>query len=198
MALINSFSFIVQYILKPRTVGAVLPSSKYLADKMIQGIDFDNALCIVEYGPGTGVFTEKILKNRKPDTVVFLFERNIEFYRLLSEKYSDEPKLYIINDSAENVGEYLARHGMACADYIVSGLPFASLPYEASLRILAQTKKYLKREGSFITFQYTLLKKDFIGQFFCEIAIKRELRNIPPAYVLCCRMKAEVNSGHSI
>ena len=187
MAIMSSFSFITQYLLKPRTVGAVLPSSKYLADKMTQGIDFDNARCIVEYGPGTGVFTEKILKQRKPDTLVLLFEKNIEFYGLLNEKYSKEPKLYIINDSAEYVGKYLIQHGVACADYIVSGLPFASLPYEVSSNILTQTKKYLKQEGSFITFQYSLLKKDFIRQFFHEIAIGMEFRNIPPAYVLCCR-----------
>jgi len=182
----SRLSFILQYIMKPRTVGAVMPSSKYLAQKMMQGIDFDSAVCIVEYGPGTGVFTEEILKRRRQDTLVLLFEMDKAFYEMLQKKYEGIESLRIINDSAERIGEYLKKHGIDYADYIVSGLPFASLPQSVSVNILSQTKRYLKQGGRFITFQYTLFKKDFIGQFFDEIDVTRELRNVPPAYVLCC------------
>jgi len=190
----SGLSFIKQYITKPRTVGAIWPSSKYLAKKMVQDIDFDTGEYIVEYGPGTGVFTDKILKARRQSTAVLLIENNQEFYNLLVEKYSREPNMYIINGSAENVGDYMAQHKIPYADYIVSGLPFASLPQDVSTRILAQTKKHLKQGGRFITFQYTLLKKDFIAQHFGEITIRRELRNIPPAYVLSCKKTQVISS----
>jgi len=187
MPIMSGLSFIKQYITKPRTVGAVLPSSRYLADKMIQDIDFDNAQCIVEYGAGTGVFTDKLLKQRNADTLLLLFENNTEFYMLLTEKYSGEANLHIVNDSAEHIGAYLHKYNVGYADYIISGLPFASLPQTVSSKIMTQTKKYLKQGGSFITFQYTLLKKDFIRQYFRDITVKRELRNVPPAYVFCCK-----------
>jgi len=180
-------AFLLQYIFKPRTVGAILPSSKYLAEKMVAGINFDNAECIVEYGPGTGAFTEKILQNRKSDTVVILFEMNNAFCKALEKKYGGEPNLYIINDSAQNIGQQLESRSIMYADYIVSGLPFASLPQDVSLNILTETKKHLNPIGMFITFQYTLLKKDLITRFFDKIEIERELRNVPPAYVLRCR-----------
>ena len=180
----KSLIFLKEYITKPRTVGAVLPSSKYLADKMVANIDFDRARCIVEYGPGTGVFTDKILKLRRADTVLILIENNAEFYGQLKNKYRAEANLSIINDSAEHVCKYLPEYG--AADYIVSGLPFASLPPEVSSNILQETQKCLKHGGKFITFQYTLLKRDFIGGYFRDIEIKRELRNVPPAYVLSC------------
>ena len=186
MPIKNRLSFIKQYITKPRTVGAVLPSSKYLADEMTGNINFNKAECIVEYGPGTGVFTDNIIKQKKSNTIVLLFENNLEFYNLLNDKYSDVANIYIINDSAEHVGKYLQHHDIDFADYVISGLPFASLPQEVSTKILRQTKEYLKPGGSFITFQYTLLKKDFIGQFFPNISIKREVKNVPPAYVFCC------------
>lgn len=179
-------SFIKQYITKPRSVGAILPSSKYLADKMIEDIDFDHAKYIVEYGPGTGVFTEKLMKNRKKNTVILLFECNNEFYRMLNEKYKTEQNLHIINDSAEHIDKYLIQYSIPSIDYIVSGLPFASLPQSVSSAILCKTRKYLKEDGKFITFQYTLLKKNFIQLYFGDICIKREFRNIPPAYVFCC------------
>lgn len=181
-------SFIKQYITKPRTVGAILPSSKYLAKRMIENIDFEGASCIVEYGSGTGVFTEKIIKRRKKDTKILLFESNKEFCNLLKEKYEDEPNIYIINDSAECVGKYMKRYDIPWIDYIVSGLPFASLPKDVSSNILKETQKYLNEEGKFITFQYTLLKKDFIKKYFNDVSIKREVRNVPPAYVLCCSL----------
>jgi len=183
----GKFSFLLQYIFKPRTVGAVLPSSKYLANKMVAGIDFEHAKCIVEYGAGTGVFTEKILQKRNPATTVILFEMNSTFCQTLKEKYGSECNIHIINDTAQNVGETLQACGLEYVDYIVSGLPFASLPQDVSVDILTETKKYLKPTGAFITFQYTSLKMDFIGRFFDKIEIERELKNVPPAYVLRCQ-----------
>jgi len=187
----SGLSFIKQYLTKPRTVGAVWPSSKYLAAKMVRDINFQSADCIVEYGPGTGVFTDKLLKARKQGTMLILLEFNPEFCKLLQEKYQHERNLFIVNDSAENIEKYLSQNNIQQADYIISGLPFASLPLEVSTRILQQTKKFLKPGGRFITFQYTKIRKDFIAQYFSEIDIKRELRNIPPAYVFSCKMKGQ-------
>ena len=179
-------TFIKQYIKKPTTVGAVLPSSERLANKMIEGINFNDSECIVEYGPGTGVFTEKLIQNRSKNTVIILIEYNYDFCNMLKDKYKYEENLYIINDSAENIGKYLKKYNISSVDYIVSGLPFASLPKEISGNILNESKKILKKDGKFITFQYTLFKKQFINEFFGEIDIKREIKNIPPAYVFCC------------
>jgi len=183
----GKLSFVFQYLFKPRTVGAVMPSSKYLAEKMVAGIDFDNARCIVEYGPGTGPFTEEILKRRNKETTVILLEYNDTFCKLLQEKYHNEENLHIINSTAETIGAQLEKFGFAYVDYIVSGLPFASLPAAVSQNILKQTRRYLKNDGYFITFQYTLMKKGLIGQFFKNIEIEKEIRNLPPAYVLRCQ-----------
>ena len=183
----NNMSFLKQYIFKPRTVGALLPSSKYLAKKMVAGINFEDAKCIVEYGAGTGVLTAEIIQKRRPGTVVIIFEMNSTFCKMLNEKYGSEPGVHVVNDSAQHVGQKLAECGVAYADYVISGLPFASLPQAVSFNILTETKKHLKQGGAFITFQYTLLKKDFIQQFFDTVDIVREVRNVPPAYVLRCR-----------
>ena len=77
--------FIKEYIKHPRKVGAIAPSSKYLAYKMIKEINFELAKCIVEYGPGTGAFTEKILARAKDDTKIILLEVNEEFYCKLKQ-----------------------------------------------------------------------------------------------------------------
>ncbi|MGG0904491.1 rRNA adenine N-6-methyltransferase family protein [Bacillus subtilis] len=180
--------FLFQYIVNPRTVGAILPSSRYLGDKMVEGIDFKKAAYIVEYGPGTGVFTKKLLEKRRPETTILLVEQNEEFYLLLKETFKDEKNVFIVNGSAENSSQYAKDYGMPYIDYVISGLPFASLPKTVSANILLDTAKILKRDGEFITFQYTTLRKPFFEQFFTKIDVKRELRNVPPAYVFSCSM----------
>lgn len=178
--------FIKQYIIKPRTVGAVLPSSQRLAKKMIEDINFSKAQYIIEYGPGTGVFTQKLIQNRKKGAILLVIEYNRKFYKLLKEKYKHIENMYIINDSAEAVDKYIYKYDIPYADYVVSGLPFASLPQSVSNNILSKTGSILKDNGRFITFQYTLLKKNLIEQYFKNIDIKREFWNMPPAYVLSC------------
>ena len=104
--------FIKQYIKNPRTVGAIAPSSDKLAYKMVEDINFFNASCIVEYGPGTGVFTEKILNKKKNSTIFIAIEYNTEFYNILKDKFKDEPNFILINDSAENLKEYLNKYNI--------------------------------------------------------------------------------------
>lgn len=178
--------FLSEYIKHPMAVGAILPSSKRLAQKMVNGIDFNNCKCIVEYGPGTGVFTEEILKSRSYETKVVLIEYNYEFYNILKRRYKNEKNIYIINDSAENIYKYLVEYDISKVEYIVSGLPFASLPSDMGDNILRETKRILGRDGTFITFQYTQFKKAFIKNYFKDISINKEYLNIPPAYIFSC------------
>lgn len=176
--------FLFEYIKNPRSVGAVLPSSKYLAAAMINAIDFENTNCIVEYGPGTGAFTEKILARVHPSTIVILIEQNPTFYKELQQLYGHKPNVILINDSAERIKDILFEHSITKIDYIVSGLPFASLPKAVSDEILTRTSEVVGNHGTFITFQYSLLKEKYLHSFFQEGTRKKLLCNFPPAYVL--------------
>lgn len=183
----NISNFIRQYIKNPRTVGAIAPSSEKLAYKMVEDINFLNASCIVEYGPGTGVFTEKILNKKKNSTIFIAIEYNTDFYKILKDKFKDETNFILINDSAENLKEYLNKYNIDKVDYIVSGLPFASLPDSMSKKILSITKDLLKGKSEFITFQYSLFKMELFRTYFGKIKRKKVILNLPPAYVLKCK-----------
>jgi len=153
---------------------------------MVAGVDFARAGVIVEFGPGTGVFTDLLLARRRAGCVVLVIERNEAFCTMLREKFAGAADFYVIHGSADQVGAYLTERGLPGADYIVSGLPFASLPRELSEAILTQARASLVAGGRFITFQYTLLRKDLIMRYFSTVKITREIRNLPPAYVLTC------------
>ena len=155
---------------------------------MLESIDFSNAKFIVEYGPGTGAFTEKLLSRVKEDTLVLLVETNKEFFEKLNVVYLHKNNVLIFNESAEKIDEILNEYGIHKVNYIISGLPFASLPKEVSDNLLNKTSKILGHNGEFITFQYSLLKTGLFKKFFKEINIDRALRNLPPAYILKCRI----------
>ncbi|MDE5764106.1 MAG: SAM-dependent methyltransferase [Ruminococcus sp.] len=180
-------SFLIEYIKHPRTIGAVAPSGNHLAEKMIEPIDFKSAEVIVEYGSGTGSFTKELVVHRKPETVLILIEQNKNFCHELKKTFCNQPNIHVINGSAENVNLYLKKCGFKHADYIVSGLPFTSLPAEVSENILESTRKAIGSKGRFITFQYSLVKRKFFERYFHVSGLLHEFINLPPAYVLVMR-----------
>lgn len=182
------FEFIKEFIKSPKSIGSITPSSKYLSNKMIENVNFEKCNCIIEYGPGTGVFTEKIIARKKEDTLFIVFENDKLFADKLTNKYRYKKNVKIINDSAENIKKYLNLYNISDIDYIVSGLPFTSLPREISDKILKTTSSLIQeKDKSFITFQYSLVKKNYFNNYFDNINVDRELLNMPPAYILECK-----------
>ena len=64
---------------------------------------------------------------------------------------------------------YMSAFNIEKIDYVVSGLPFTSLNPAVSSRILRNVKDCLK-DGKFITFQYSLVRKSFIQKYFEDIS----------------------------
>ena len=184
---IKRTSFLHQYLKDVRMVGAIAPSSRFLTKKMLANIDFSHVEVIVEYGPGTGVFTREIVAKLPQSAQLLVIETNKVFYDVLADQYMDNKQVIVVNDSAERVIALLSQYGLRSPDYIVSGLPFAALPTEVSHIILKNTAELLGNTGVFVTFQYTLLKMNLLRRYFGSIHVRRELRNVPPAYVLECR-----------
>ncbi|MDE5936357.1 MAG: SAM-dependent methyltransferase [Ruminococcus sp.] len=177
-------NFIIEYIKHPQTIGAVAPSSKYLAENMIKNINFANCSAIAEYGAGTGIFTAEVIRHRKKGTKFLVVEQNKHFYNILCKKFGKCRDVLIVHGDARNLEKYMSKYNIDKIDYIISGLPFASLPSDISDRILASTRKILaKNGGKFITFQYTLFKKKLFERFFDIEDISVALRNFPPAFV---------------
>ncbi|UQZ36122.1 SAM-dependent methyltransferase [Paenibacillus sp. PK3_47] len=180
--------FSEQFIIDPKHVGSFFPSSNYLASKVVEEIDFNRANCIVEFGSGTGKITKKILELRKKDTMILIFERNIEFYKLLLYKFKHEHNLKIIHDTAENLERYMRKYNITHIDYIISGIPSESLPLNESTNILYLSQKNMKQDGKFVTVLRNIRKKELVTQYFHQTNIEHVLFNVPPAYVLSCEL----------
>ena len=179
-------SFLRNFWKERKMVGAMAPSSKYLAKKMLQRIDFSTARVIVELGPGTGVFTRKMLQKLSPDGIMLVFELNDSFINQLKKEFKD-PRVILIHDSAEKIGEYLEKHGYSQADAVVSSLPLANFPSELKNRILTESHRVMHANSIYVQFQYSLNAKKSIKQFFKHMEIAFTPANFPPAFIYYCK-----------
>lgn len=55
----------------PKNVGSVAPSSRFLAKKMVNQVEWDHIKAVAELGAGTGPITRYIQSNVKRDANVF-------------------------------------------------------------------------------------------------------------------------------
>lgn len=178
-------SFLNEFFKERRVVGAISPSSKFLMKRMVAPVDFEKADVIVELGPGNGVFTKGVLERMKPDAILLSFELNRSFYEHIKATISDK-RLVLINDTAEKIGDYLNEKQLGKADYIISSLPFTVIPKEIKYPIIDNCVTYLKDEGLFVQFQYSLNAKKMLSERFGKVKLDFTALNFPPAFVYKC------------
>jgi len=178
-------SFLQQFWKQKKMVGAMAPSSRFLANLMMKNIDFTKADVIVELGPGTGVFTKRILEKMHPNAVILAFELNDEFFYSLTHIFKD-PRVHLIHDSAEKIEHYLTKLNLAQADIVVSSLPLAVFPPQLRDAVLDASYKSLRVNGNYVQFQYSLTSKKHIKRVFEKVSIDFTPFNFPPAFVYTC------------
>ena len=175
--------FLKQFFKQKKTVGAISPSSKFLAKKMLEDIDYSRDKNFVEFGPGTGVFTRTIVKKMAPDAKLLIFELHEPFFDGLKKEFENDQRVILIHDSAAKLNHYLEEYKIDEVDFIISSLPLANLNKKIVQNIIDNTYEALKKGGQYVQFQYTLKSKKSIQRRFKNIDIKFTSRNLPPAFV---------------
>jgi phospholipid N-methyltransferase len=183
----SRLKFLKQWMKNPRELGSITPSSRYLTRELLDRIDFNEARYIAELGPGTGVFTEAILQRLHPDGKMLAVDTNAGFVEHLRRAYHD-PRLTVLEASAENLDQLLADAGWPSADAVVSGIPFSLLPKTVSRGILEAAKRSLGGDGLLVGYQYTKMMRPILLDVFGNVHYRSVLLNIPPAFVYTCHV----------
>jgi phosphatidylethanolamine/phosphatidyl-N-methylethanolamine N-methyltransferase len=187
----DGLGFFGRFLRNPTTVGAVLPSSRYLARALVGRLQLAPGELIVEYGPGTGPATAVVRENLPKGASYLGIELDPRFHRLLTDRF---PSLPFELGSAADLRTILQRRSLPRPARIVSGLPFASLPAAVQDSVVDGIVWALRDgDGDFRTFQYVhayglraarrfraLMEERFRG--FERIG--PVVRNVPPAFVL--------------
>jgi phospholipid N-methyltransferase len=178
----DTFIYIKNF-LRDKNIASITPTSSAGVKTVCSKIDFNRENLIVEYGPGTGVFTNYLLQKMGETSRLILIELNKNFNSILKKKLQD-PRVVIVNESAENVLNTLRACAESQADYIISGIPFSFLDQDLKHRILYNTHRALKKGGKFLVYQTCFQTnnhlKVHLQKYFPEVDSRYMIANIPP------------------
>ncbi|RXZ82913.1 methyltransferase domain-containing protein [Paenibacillaceae bacterium] len=186
----ENITFLTKFMHRPKEIGSVTPSSRFLAQAMVNAVPWRDMQSIAELGAGTGAVTRAIHASKaakRSAAQVLLFEIDSQLRGELRRQY---PSFQCFPDVAR-LEEALAEAGIAELDCIVSGLPFFNFAPNLRDRLLQQIAVSLKPGGWFIAFQYSTQMRKHLAQHFHIRKIQFVLLNIPPAFVYVCQKKAD-------
>jgi phospholipid N-methyltransferase len=140
----------------------------------------------VEFGAGTGVYTEGILRRLQPEARLISYEVDGALAASVARRLPDR-RLEVVNASAEKVGVHLEALGRG-ADVVVSSLPFSTLPEPVRHDLLDAARDALAPGGHFLVLQYSKTVLPELECRFPKIRHRFSPLNVPPAFLFACEL----------
>ena len=178
----NRLAFLRAFFRRPKEVGSVIPSSRFLKERIVDNADLSDAKVVVELGPGTGGTTRALLGQMPPDAKLLAIEINQHFCELLSREF-DDPRLVVHCGSATEITDALQQHHLEPADVILSGIPFSTMDERVGLEILRSVRSSLAPGGRFVAYQFRGRVETLGRNVFGDARVQTELLNVPPMRV---------------
>ena len=186
----ENIEFLQAFLKNPTKVGSITPSSPELAAVMLEGVKPDADNVVIELGVGTGAIT-KFLQELVPDERSYLgIELDDGLVRLLVKNF---PDLNIVCGNASEMSDIHANSGLGKVSYIISCLPFVSLPGEIRDGVLNEVDKFMQKGCLFRTLQYAhgyylpsaiKFRKMMQERYGKEKRSSLVVKNVPPGYSL--------------
>lgn len=189
---VRAWKFVRAFIREPLKVGAIWPSSEQLSQAVAGACEFALNDTIVELGPGTGNFTELLLKRLDERGRLVALELCAPNVVMLKQRF---PQSEIHFDSAEHMTKYVPPQTTRC---VVSGLAWGNMMPALQDRIMRAITTALAPDGQFVGFAYsharyyptTLRFRKLMFREFARVETTPIIwRNMPPAYVYRCWRK---------
>ncbi|MEX3010888.1 phospholipid N-methyltransferase PmtA [Hoeflea sp. TYP-13] len=175
----HKLRFFKGLVSQPKTVGAIVPTSVYMAKRMASVANPASGLPVLELGPGTGVVTKALLKRGiAPDNLIAV-EYSPEFCRHLRREL---PEVKLVRGDAFDLDTTLGSHSSKHFDCVISGIPLLNFSLEKRVALLEDVLNRIPRGRPFLQFSYGPVSP--IPPGHGHYSVKRfgwELRNIPPA-----------------
>ncbi|MBI3701377.1 MAG: methyltransferase [Afipia sp.] len=172
--------FLRSWIETPLRMGAVMPSSKFLARAVARYVDTQSTAPVIELGPGTGAITDAMIAHGVAEKRLVLVEFDPGFCALLRERY---PQATVIQGDAYNLDQTLAELDTP-GSAMVSGLPIVTRPMPIRVKLMRDAFLKLEPGAPFIQFTYSVappIPKSQPG--VVTKASERIWMNLPPARV---------------
>jgi phospholipid N-methyltransferase len=184
-AVANYLHFMCAALVKFRQTGAIVPSQRFLIEKMMAPVPETYSGRIIELGAGNGALTSR-LAGRCPEARILACEINPALARVNRHNLDMagiNGRVQVIPDSAEHLLSEMDRRGMDKADFVLSGIPLGNLRRDRVLALIDAVSGALVPGGMYIQFQYTLMDRKRIRTRFRTLRTVPVVLNIPPAVV---------------
>lgn len=186
----DALHFFTAFVTKPHHIGSMVPSSRFLARTMVQGLALGQQDGVLELGPGTGPLTKSIAQILPNPAAFLAIEREKSFVDILTKQY---PNLKFIRGEAQNMQQICAKELPYPVKVVLSALPFTLFDEKLQEEILQGLLAVTTTGAIFRTFQYAhsyslpqgqRLRQRVSQLFKCEPTKTLVFRNAPPAYVV--------------
>jgi phosphatidylethanolamine/phosphatidyl-N-methylethanolamine N-methyltransferase len=186
----ENIEFLQAFLKNPTKVGSIAPSSPELAREMLKGVKPDADNIVIELGVGTGAITKFLLELVPDNRSLLGIELDEGLVRLLSKSF---PDLNIVCGNAAEMSEIHERSGLGKVSYIISCLPFVSLPADIRDGVLNEVDKFMQKGCLFRTLQYAhgyylpsavKFRKMMQERYGKEKRSSLVVKNVPPGYSL--------------
>lgn len=177
--LADNIRFLRALITRPKSIGALFPSSPALARAMARQID-PHAGPVLEIGVGTGVISEAILEHGVSPDRLTLLEYDEEMARHLAERFT---RATVIQGDAFDLDRTLAGQRDTIFGAIVSSIPLLNHPVPRRRGYMEALAKRLTPSGVIIQFSYGPNAPVTPPQGYAVTRADLVLANIPPAQV---------------
>jgi phosphatidylethanolamine/phosphatidyl-N-methylethanolamine N-methyltransferase len=147
----RNLRFLRRWLQNPKSVGAVVPSGRRLANAMAAEIDLDAPGAVIELGGGTGNITAALLEAGLPLDDLAVVERDPALANVISARF---PALRVLRGDAVELRRLLRGAGIGQVKAVVSGLPLLAIPERTCLRIVSEAMEVLGEDGVFVQFTY--------------------------------------------
>lgn len=174
-------AFLQGFLERPKEVGSIIPSSRFLERRIVRAAGISDARVIVELGPGTGGTTRALLRSMREGAVLLAIEINPRFVSLLRREA--DPRLISHHGSAAELSAALDLYDLPRADVVLSGIPFSTMPEAEGLAILRSVREALAEGGVFLAYQVRDRVASLAREVFGLAERQREVLNVPPMRV---------------
>ena len=167
MTRLHSLQFFRRYLASPKVVGAVAPSSRYLAAALARPFSMRKGPAkVLEVGAGTGAVTRTIGRLLGAGDELDVCEIEPALADVLERDVLSLP----VFESAREQGRVRLIRGPVQElsapdhyDFIIAGLPFTSFSLDLTREIIDSIAVNLKPGGTFSYFEYRALRRITLG-----------------------------------
>jgi len=174
--------FLRGFLLQPREVATLFPSSRSLELRLSRLHCLRDAQSVVELGPGTGGTTQALLGAMSSSARLLCIEVVREYVEYLG--WIEDHRLRVQEGSAHQLGPHLERNGITRPDVIVSGIPFSMMTRREGRDLVNAIHAALAPGGTFVAYQLRDRISELAGERFGPARSSFLFWNIPPLRIL--------------